>query len=77
MSDVPQQQQAEEVKPLEFTPIELAAATEIEPKVEDVKPVSEQATTTESSAAADEEVKAAQSVSAGVLGYKAPGGLLK
>ena len=69
MSDAPQQQ-AEAIKPLEFTPIELAAGAE------DVKPVSEQAAATESSAVAAEEVKATEPVSAGVLGYKAPG-LLK
>jgi len=61
MSEVPQQP-AEAVKPLEFTPIEVAEGTE------DVKPVFEQAAT--------EEVKATEPVSAGVLGYKAPG-LLK
>lgn len=74
MSDAPQQQ-ADEVKPLEFTPIELAA-TGTEPKVEEVKPATEQAVTSEPSATAAEEVKELESVSAGILGYKAPG-LLK
>lgn len=74
MSDVPQQQ-TEEVKPLDFTPIEVAT-TETESKVDEIKPVTEQADTSKPSTATTEEVRDPETVSAGVLGYKAPG-LLK